>query len=129
MPSAKRKFGDIGEKEAENFLVKNGYRILDRNYRIKNLGEIDIVGEKNNKIFFFEVKTRDVKHEGNFPYWTSITPKKKRNLKRICKLYLMYKSFPFDKEWQVDTIFVKVDFYNNFHSIEHLENILWEEYY
>ena len=129
MPSEKRQFGDKGEEEASLFLAKKGYRIVDRNYRIKNIGEIDLVAEKNRKIFFFEVKTRDIKHEGNFPYWTSITPKKKRNLKRICKLYLIDKGFPFDKEWQVDTIFVKVDFQNGFHSVEHLENILWERYY
>lgn len=129
MPSLKRKFGDMGEDRAVSFLIQGGYKILDRNYRVKNLGEIDIVAERGNKIVFIEVKTRDVNHEGNFPYWTSITPKKKRNLKRICKLYLIDKKCSFEQEWQVDTIFIKVDFLNHFHSIEHLENILWEKYY
>ncbi|QQG45638.1 MAG: YraN family protein [Candidatus Sungiibacteriota bacterium] len=129
MPSVKRQFGDIGEKEAICYLKNSGYQILDTNYRVKNLGELDIIGEKNNKLFFFEVKTRDVKHESNFPHWTSITPKKKRNLKRICNLYLVDKQFPSNKEWQVDAIFVKVDFNTKNSFIEHLENILCEEYY
>lgn len=129
MPSLKRKFGDVGEKEAEDFLVKNGYQILDRNYRIKNIGEIDLIGEKNGKITFFEVKTRNVKHETNFPIEFSINPKKKRNLKRICLIYLSQKGYSSEKEWQVDAIFVKVDFINNIRLIEHLENILWEKYY
>lgn len=129
MPSEKRKFGDLGEREAENFLVSKGYRIVDRNYRIKNLGEIDLVGEKKRKLFFFEVKTRDLKHELNFPIGFSIDDKKRRNLKRICQLYLIDKRLPLNKEWQVDAIFVKFDFANNNHLIEHLENILWERYY
>ncbi|KKT77356.1 MAG: hypothetical protein UW74_C0043G0005 [Candidatus Giovannonibacteria bacterium GW2011_GWC2_44_8] len=128
MPSQKRKFGDIGEKEAESFLIKTGYRIIDRNYRIKNLGEIDLVGERKKKLFFFEVKTRDLKHELNFPIGFSIDNKKRRNLKRICQLYLADKKLS-NKEWQVDAIFVKVDFDNKNHMIEHLENILWERYY
>ena len=128
MPSQKRKFGDIGEKEAESFLIKTGYRIIDRNYRIKNLGEIDLVGERKKKLFFFEVKTRDLKHELNFPIGFSIDNKKRRNLKRICQLYLVDKKLS-NKEWQVDAIFVKVDFDNKNHMIEHLENILWERYY
>jgi len=129
MPSLKRKFGDIGERDAEEFLIKNGYRILDRNYRIKNIGEIDIIGEKNGKIFFFEVKTRDVKHETNFPVEFSINPKKKRNLKRICQMYLNNKGYSSEKEWQVDGIFIYMDIASNSHSVDRLENILWEKYY
>ena len=129
MPSEKRQFGDIGERKAENFLVSKGYRMLDRNYRIKNLGEIDLIGERKGKLFFFEVKTRDLKHELNFPIGFSIDNKKRRNLKKICQLYLADKRLPFSKEWQVDAIFVKVDFLNNDYTVEHLENILWERYY
>lgn len=129
MPSQKRQFGDIGEREAEHFLVSKGYRIVDRNYRIKNLGEIDLVGEKKGKLSFFEVKTRDLKHELNFPVGFSIDNKKRRNLKKICQLYLVDKRLSSNQEWQVDAIFVKVDFVNNSNLIEHLENILWEKYY
>ena len=129
MPSQKRKFGDIGEKEAEEFLVKSGYKILDRNYRVKNIGEIDLVAEKNNKLIFIEVKTRDAKHETSFPIGFSINEKKKRNLKRICQIYLIGRGISPNKNWQVDAVFVLVDLKMNSHSIEHLENILWEEYY
>ncbi len=61
MPSQKREFGDKGEREAEAFLIDRGYKILDRNYRIKNIGELDLIGEKNGKLFFFEVKIRKTK--------------------------------------------------------------------
>ena len=129
MPSQKRKFGDIGEKEAENFLEKNGYKIIARNYRVKNLGEIDLIGEKKDKLYFFEVKTRSVKHTTDFPIEYSINDKKRRNLNRICQIYLMEKKCHPDKKWQVDAIFIKIDEISNNFVIERLENILWERYY
>lgn len=128
MPSQKRNIGDIGEKEATCFLEKNGFKILSRNFRIKNIGEIDIIAQKNNKLTFFEVKTRSVKHEITFPIEFSINEKKKRNLNKICQLYLMQNKISQSIEWQIDAIFVKVDT-NDQYRIEHLENILWQEYY
>lgn len=128
MPSQKRSTGDIGETEAVYFLEKNGYKVVSRNYRIKNIGEIDIVAQKSNKITFFEVKTRSVKHETTFPIEFSINEKKKRNLKKICQLYLMQNKISPNVEWQIDAIFVKVDTIGQY-RIEHLENILWQEYY
>jgi len=49
--------GFIGEKIAEKFLIKRGYKILAKNLKLKKLGEIDILCEKNNKLNFVEVKT------------------------------------------------------------------------
>ena len=128
MPSQKRQFGDIGEKEAERFLLKNGYKVLGRNYRIKNIGEIDLITEKNGKLFFFEVKTRNVKHTVDFPIEYSINEKKRRNLKIICQLYLLNNRYSPNLKWQVDAIFVKFDDFGRY-IIERLENVLWEKYY
>ncbi len=49
--------GKEGEKIAANFLKKNGYRIIDKNFRCP-LGEIDIVAREKGAIVFVEVKTR-----------------------------------------------------------------------
>ena len=127
MPSEKRKFGDTGEDLAQDFLIKRGYKIIERNYRVKNIGEIDIVCEKKGKLFFIEVKTRNVKRQTNFPIEYSINDKKRSNLKKICNIYITDKHC-FTKDWQVDAIFIKIDEIGNY-SIDHLENILWEEYY
>ncbi|MGL4982999.1 MAG: YraN family protein [Treponemataceae bacterium] len=45
-----------GEQRAEEFLVKNGYKIIERNWQ-KRCGEIDIIAEIDNILVFFEVKT------------------------------------------------------------------------
>ena len=54
--------GKAGEDCAANYLEAQGYRILARNYRIRE-AEIDIVAEKDGVIVFVEVKTRsNVRH-------------------------------------------------------------------
>ena len=60
----KRKTGDIGESIASKFLVKRGFSIIARNY-LKKCGEIDIICNKDGKLFFVEVKTSrgNVSHE------------------------------------------------------------------
>ena len=39
--------GKIGENLATTFLMKQGFAILERNYRVK-VGEIDIIAQKDN---------------------------------------------------------------------------------
>ena len=130
MPSQKRQFGDKGEDEAEEFLVKMGYKIIERNYRIKNIGEIDIVAEKRRKIYFAEVKTRNSTYESKFPMQLSISPKKRKILRKTCEIYLMNNRKLADREWQLDGIFINGDYAKGDEKrIEHLENILWEKYY
>lgn len=49
--------GPLGEDKAAEFLKKNGYTILKRNYRTIGI-EIDIIAQTGNTICFVEVKTR-----------------------------------------------------------------------
>lgn len=50
-------FGKKAEDLAVQFLQKNGYKILVRNFRYKK-AEIDIIAEKDNLIIIVEVKAR-----------------------------------------------------------------------
>lgn len=52
-----RKFGAAGEIIAEMHMKKNGYKIIQKNYRTPD-GEIDLIAEKNDMLVFIEVKTR-----------------------------------------------------------------------
>lgn len=49
--------GDQGENCAADHLIRQGYRILARNYRTKS-GEIDIIADDHGILVFVEVKTR-----------------------------------------------------------------------
>jgi len=55
--SAKIQTGKEGEKIAAVFLKKNGYRIIETNFRCV-LGEIDIIAREKGALVFVEVKTR-----------------------------------------------------------------------
>ena len=52
-----QQIGRYGEDLAARFLIKQGFKILARNWRTR-YGELDLVGEKNSIIDFVEVKTR-----------------------------------------------------------------------
>ncbi|MBP2651305.1 MAG: hypothetical protein H6Q74_2130 [Firmicutes bacterium] len=49
--------GVAGEKLAQEYLLKNKYKILATNYRTAT-GEIDIIAEQRTMLVFVEVKTR-----------------------------------------------------------------------
>lgn len=57
--------GARGEDAACEFLKKNGYSIITRNYRAGK-SEIDIIAEDRKNIIFVEVKTRTAKKDS--PY-------------------------------------------------------------
>lgn len=113
--SEKQKIGEIGENIACKFLVKHGFSILERNYT-KKWGEIDIVAEKINKLYFIEVKSvsRDLsfvsretldeyKPEDNMHPW------KLKRLSRTIQTYLLSKNVSDEKEWQVDLLVIFLD--------------------
>ncbi|MDR1059688.1 MAG: YraN family protein [Clostridiales bacterium] len=56
--SNNRSIGRIGESAASDYLQKNGYLILRRNFRFGRYGEIDIVAKKSAELCFVEVKAR-----------------------------------------------------------------------
>ena len=50
--------GTRGENLASQFLKKNGYKILYRNFKGRTGGEIDVVCRDRDTLVFVEVKTR-----------------------------------------------------------------------
>lgn len=49
--------GKIGEDITVKYLIKNGYKILERNFECRQ-GEIDIIALDKDELVFIEVKTR-----------------------------------------------------------------------
>ena len=54
--SSTKERGNQGEDRACEYLIKNGYKIIERNWRTKG-GEIDIIAMKDEVLVFVEVKT------------------------------------------------------------------------
>ena len=78
-------FGKRGEELAAEHLLKNGYKILERNHRSK-LGEIDIIAEDHGTVCFVEVKAR-VGDRSGAPF-ESIPYFKQQKIARTALLYL-----------------------------------------
>lgn len=128
MPSEKRKFGDRGEKIAEDFLKSKGYKIIDHNYQ-KPWGEIDLVSKKDNLLVFIEVKTRDSKNIEHYLAEYSINTPKIKKLQKICETYLIEKKYPYGQKWQIDVLAISINDFTNKAKIKHFKNAVWEERY
>jgi len=78
--------GNLGENAACKHLKKNGYKILERNYR-KRYGEIDIIAQKDDVYIFVEVKTRAEIDYGMAS--EAVTKSKQQKLVRTAQFYIM----------------------------------------
>ncbi|CAN5635043.1 hypothetical protein BH10BAC2_BH10BAC2_43250 [soil metagenome] len=76
--------GDRGEDMAAMWILEKGYVIIERNWRFKHL-EIDIIASKENKLHFFEIKTRTSAKFGHPE--ESVGTKKMQNLLRAAEEY------------------------------------------
>ena len=128
MPSAKRKFGDIGEKIAEEYLISKGYKVIEKNYQ-KPWGEIDLVSKKHNLLVFFEVKTRNKKNVEHYSAESAINRDKIHKLQKICETYLMEKHYSVNQDWQIDVLAISIDKGLNESKINHIENAVWDRPY
>ena len=77
--------GKIGEEEACRYLIRKGYTLLERNWRVGHL-ELDIIAEWYGEIIFVEVKTRS--NEDFAPAISAIDDEKFKNLRIAAGQYL-----------------------------------------
>lgn len=80
-----RKIGAFYEREAVQFLLGKGVRILEMNYRCRQ-GEIDIIGYEDTCLIFFEVKARETGRAG-----TGAEAVDLRKQKKICRVADYYR--------------------------------------
>ena len=76
--------GNKGEDMAVDYLLKNGYNILHRNWRFRHW-EVDIIASKEKFLHFFEIKTRTSDKWGKPE--ESISTQKMNNLKNAAEEY------------------------------------------
>jgi putative endonuclease len=84
-PGGSRGAGYDWERLAERRLARDGYRILERNFRARS-GEIDFVAEENGVLCFIEVKGRS--GEGFGLPAEAVTEEKRRRIFRAAEEYL-----------------------------------------
>ena len=74
-----------GEKAAERFLRRKGYRLLARRFRYQH-GDIDLIFLHDGCVVFVEVKTRSTAHAGTPA--EAVTFSKQHKLTQLALVYL-----------------------------------------
>ncbi len=114
--SSRQRVGRWGEQAAAEYLEKQGYQILARNFR-SSREEIDIVARQENALVFVEVKTRSSNRYG-YPEH-SVTPRKRQRILRAAETYIL--EHPEFRTWRVDVIAVEGE--TGKAKIVHFENV------
>lgn len=89
-----------GEQAACDYLVTQGYAIVERNCKIHRI-EIDIIASKNNTICFIEVKTRS--SDDNDPVY-AIDDKKMKRMCRAADAYVRLHDLPLIPQIDIITV-------------------------
>lgn len=61
----KREIGNKGEDIAVKLIKKKGYKIIERNFNVPKVGEIDIIATKKEYLVFVEVRLRKTAFYGS----------------------------------------------------------------
>ena len=119
----RRDTGNLGEKLAQSFLKKHGYRILETNYRCRR-GEIDIIARQRDFLVFIEVRSKKSLDFGTPE--ESITPAKKRRIRAAAFHYLQtHAKLP--PQWRIDFVAIELDSAGKLTRAEVIENAVGEE--
>jgi putative endonuclease len=93
--------GQAGENTAAAYLRRNGYAILERNYR-SPWGEIDLIADYRGMVCFIEVKSREQSRFG-YPL-DAVDGKKQQKIIKAAKAYLAKKYFSREPVCRFDVI-------------------------
>ena len=111
--------GEIGEEIAAQYLLRQGYKILCRNFFFDK-AEIDIIAQKEQgTLVIVEVKTRNSDFFGDPQSF--VTPGKIKNLVKAANEYVVSKDL--DVEVRFDIIAILKN--QKVESLEHFENAFY----
>lgn len=111
--------GNFGERIACDFLLKNNYLILEKNWRFKKY-EIDIIAQKDNIIRVIEVKTRHISEYGEPEDFVSRAQQK--FIITAANEYITINKLNYECEF--DIIAIKILDNNDF-QLNHLKNAFY----
>jgi putative endonuclease len=117
MANSKILLGQYGESRAAQFLEEHGWAIIERNWRC-NLGEIDLVARRGDRVSIVEVKTRRG-HGWGHPF-ESITPAKAARLRLLAASWCRERGVT-TPDLSVDAIAVSL--IGGAVTLEHLERV------
>lgn len=112
----RKMLGALGESVVIKLLEAKGFRLLDRNYLVRQ-GELDLILERSDIIHFFEVKTvscetmlgrgKNVIHETFHRPEDNVTRSKLQKISKTIQIYLERRKFT-ERQWKfhVATVYI-----------------------
>lgn len=110
---ARQGLGRTGERLAAEELTRQGYRIIERNFRCQH-GEIDLIAEDADDLVFVEVKTRRGNAYG-LPE-DAVTLRKQQKLVQVATYYLDLHECS-ERSWRIDVVAVQLSSNGRFEEI------------
>lgn len=114
-----RLLGKWGETQVADYLRKQGYKIVDVNYRCR-LGELDLVATNRKYLAFVEVKLR--RNDDIMTARESVTLSKQRKLRAAALLYLQSHPTQLQPRFDVAEIYAPQGTATRHPHINYLEN-------
>jgi putative endonuclease len=113
--------GQLGEDAAADYLQRQGYLILARNWRC-SAGEIDVVAQDGQTVVFVEVRARRGDRFGTPE--ESITPEKQARLLEVAQTYLQ-EACLVDQDWRIDVVAIEMDRRGRIKRLNLIRNAIW----
>lgn len=117
--SHRQQLGKLGEETASVYLVRQGYRILQRNFKAR-YGELDIICMKGNILVFVEVKTRIGEAYGKPE--ESVTPRKLAEVIKTAQ-YFVQQHAHLPQALRIDVIGIQFDESQSLVYFNHIQNV------
>ncbi len=111
--------GRCGERLAEEHLLAQGARLLERNYRVE-YGEIDLLLEHDGDLVAVEVKTRDV-GDLEAPE-EAVSWRQLRRIVRALETYAMDNDL-LEGTWRIDVVLIVIEPDESVLRIDHLRSV------
>lgn len=115
--------GNAGEAFVAGRLERAGYRIVDRNWRIRG-GELDIVALDGETLVFVEVKVRTGERIGVAE--DSLDSRKLGRLLRAAEMYVESHLEHVDRLWRVDFVAITLSVDGVVRRYSHVKNVTLE---
>jgi putative endonuclease len=116
LSNGKQLLGKEGERIAERYLIKKGYKLVERNYRCPS-GELDLIVLDRRVIVFVEVKTRTGDAFGT-PF-EAVEFRKQQKMTQAAQYFLAQKGLH-QRDARFDV--VGISWPGREPSVEHIEN-------
>ncbi len=113
LKAARQGLGRTGERLAAEELTRQGYSIVERNFRCR-YGEIDLIAEEGDDLVFVEVKTRRGSVYG-LPE-EAVTPRKQQKIVQVATYYLDLHACS-ERSWRIDVVAVQLSANGRFEEI------------